>query len=442
LKPVKDRKDLYKFAGIDDRAKFYGALYVSGELLHPDYFHALERFHIRWARTMWVFDNVRPGSTLLELGSGAGVLSLLKRKGVKLFAVDLSEACTRVSQRNGYDFSCVAELKELPFADASFDYVVSLDVFGHIEFEHKDTVIAEIRRVLKLDGVTLHGIEIMNTERRKNYEQMSEAELKRFVQVDGHVGMESDQDTRARFSRCFANVQAEPRFSICQSAEELVKQADEYGVPLCDSDLLEYLRGLSHDERRAFNMAMGYLFQQISDLGIKLPPSEYLFLKASNSNLGSFYNEHFDRAGLLPTQDEQLEDLNRTTRASFEAGWYPAEDFPPIGRWMGRRARLRFRARPDAKLSLRLVTHIPNVDSRPLNVEFSVNGLLQKSLALPDHEPRLVELDLAAAPCPESINEYVLEIKADRTWQPLPDHPRNRDDREISVAVFDLECGA
>ena len=64
---------------------------------------------------------------------------------------------------------------------------------------------------------------------------------------------------------------------------ELLKQADDYDTELCAPDLLEYLRSLSFDERRAFNMAMGYVFQRISDADVKLPPSEYIFLKASNT---------------------------------------------------------------------------------------------------------------------------------------------------------------
>src|SRR5262249_14367075 len=155
----------YERAGIRNQAEFYGGLYASGELLHPDYFHAIERFHIRWARTMWIYDNVAPGSRLLDLGCGSGLLALLKRKGVTLVGVDLSPACAGVTKRNGYDLVCAANLTALPFADSSFDYVTSLDVFGHIEFDQKDQVISEIRRVLKPEGLTMHGIEIMNTDR-------------------------------------------------------------------------------------------------------------------------------------------------------------------------------------------------------------------------------------------------------------------------------------
>ena len=434
-----DKKNFYERAGIKDQSEFYGGLYASGELLHPDYFHALERFHIRWARTTWIYDNVAPHSTLLDLGSGAGLLALLKRKNVRLVGIDLSSACAKATSRNGYDLTCTGNLTALPFPDQSFDYVVSLDVMGHIEFEQKDSVISEIKRVLKPDGTTMHGIEIMNTDRRKDYDQMTEEELRRFVAIDGHVGMEPERDVANRFSRFFSSVESRSRFSICQSAEELVKQADDYGVPLCDSDLLEYLRGLSHNERRAFNMAMGYVFQQISDFDIKLPRSEYLFLKASNAPLGNFYNEHRDLTSLLAR--ERGTDLNKSLSATFDGGWYPAENFPPVGRWMGRRGRIMFTApRDSTSLKFRLVTHIPDVTSRPLQVKVLINGSVQKSFELHDNKPRWIELSLPNSP--EQESSFELEIDADRTWQPNPHHSTARDDREISVAIFDISLRA
>jgi len=441
---VTEKKNFYERAGIKSQAEFYGALYASDELLHPDYFHAVERFHIRWARTMWIFNNVAAGSTLLDLGSGSGLLGLLKRKGVRLAAVDLSSACAMATRRNGYDLACAADLRELPFQNGCFDYVVSLDVMGHIEFEAKDAVLAEISRVLKPDGVTMHGVEIMNTDRRKNYDQMNEEELKRFVQIDGHVGMEPKNDAINRFARFFRYVQAESRFSICQSAEELIKQADEYGVPLCEEDLLDYLRNLSHDERRAFNMAMGYVFQQISDQRIQMPGSEYLFLRASNSASASLYNEHVDSTALqaraIRAGRPTVVDMNQSTNVTFDGGWYPAENFPPIGRWMGRRAKLSFCTQPFVKLSFKIVTHIPDVGLHPLKTEFLLNGRLARSLTIADNEPRLIEVDWHEWDATKIEGEvYELEIKADRTWQPKPDRLVHRDDREISVAVSDIK---
>src|SRR5256885_16095308 len=156
---VTDQSDnLYERAGISDLGDFYRTKFVSDEVLDARYFKALDRLDIRFARTMWIFDNVRSGSSVLDLGCGAGMLALLKRKGVTLTGVDLSPECTLASRRNGYDAGVAAELTRLPFADATFDYVVSLDVLGHVPFEEKDAVLAEVRRVLRPAGVTMHGI--------------------------------------------------------------------------------------------------------------------------------------------------------------------------------------------------------------------------------------------------------------------------------------------
>src|SRR6267378_4476214 len=124
---LKQRK-LYEFAGIEDLAEFYRLRYASGEMLDADYFDAVNRFDIRWSRTIWIFDNVRCGSTVLDLGCGAGLLALLKRKDVNVAGLDISGDCAAVARRNGYTSACAGALTSLPFADHSFEYVVSLDV--------------------------------------------------------------------------------------------------------------------------------------------------------------------------------------------------------------------------------------------------------------------------------------------------------------------------
>src|SRR6059058_5262623 len=143
--------DLYRRAGIEDLAEFYRTKFVSEEVLDARYFKALDRFDIRFARTMWIYDNVRAGSSVLDLGCGAGMLALLKRKGVTLTGVDLSPECSLAARRNGYDFTMTTKLSHLPFADETFDYVVSLDVIGHIGFEEKDALLSEVSRVLRSD---------------------------------------------------------------------------------------------------------------------------------------------------------------------------------------------------------------------------------------------------------------------------------------------------
>jgi cyclopropane fatty-acyl-phospholipid synthase-like methyltransferase len=447
--------DLYRRAGVEDLSEFYRTKFVSDEVLDARYFRALDRFDMRFARTMWVYDNVRAGATLLDLGCGAGMLALLKRKGVTLAGVDLSAECALASRRNGYDASVAAELTRLPFDDASFDYVVSLDVLGHVGFEEKDAVLAEIRRVLRPGGVTLHGIECTDRRAQKSYEEMTAEELRRFVSVDGHVGLEEEQEHAARFRRFFAHVAWEPRYTLCLSSEEFIKQSDEYGLPF-EPDFVEYLRGLTFAERRAFDMAMGYVFGKISDLHVRLPKSGlYVLLKASDAPLGSFYNEHRDRSALFDDGttgallDAALHPdaaasagaarsfcLDRA--AEFDDGWYEPNVLPPVARWMKGRGRVRFSTPRLTALRLDLTSHIPDLAARPLGLELLLNGQRLRALSLFRHGWLSLLTEV-----PEALSEagdYELEIRADRTWQPRPGDAENRDDRELSIAVCNVEA--
>ncbi|HEX8723104.1 MAG TPA: methyltransferase domain-containing protein [Pyrinomonadaceae bacterium] len=436
--------DLYRRAGIDDLGEFYRTKFVSDEVLDARYFRALDRFDMRFARTMWVYDNVRAGARVLDLGCGAGMLALLKRKGVTLAGVDLSGECALAARRNGYDLTCAGELTRLPFAADSFDYVVSLDVLGHVEFKDKDAVLAEVARVLRPEGVTLHGIECTDRRAQKSYEEMTEEELRRFVAVDGHVGLEEEQEHAARFRRFFREVLWEPRYALCLPAEEFVKQRDEYGLPF-EPDFVEYLRGLSHSERRAFDMAMGYVFSKVSDLHVRLPKSGlYVLVKASDAPLGPFYNEHRDRSGLFDAPaaggaaraEPRAICLDRA--ASFDGGWYEPNVLPPVARWMGARGRLRFRAPSLSKLRLDLTSHMPDLRERPLGLGLSLNGERLGALSLLRQGWLELSIDVPAAL--SAAGDYELELTSDRTWRPRPDDPDNRDDRELSVAVCNVEA--
>ena len=273
------KDDLLRLAGIEDVAGFYRDRFYTGGVLEASYFDAIYRFDINFARTMWVYDNVRRGASVLDLGCGEGLLALLKRKDVYLAGVDLSPELLGMARRNGYDVASLGQLTELPFADASFDYVVSLDVFGHVDFADKDAVLAEIKRVLRPDGVTMHGIESLNRDLHPDYQTASAEKLAEFIAVDGHIGLEADEDIARRFGKFFSSVQTEPRYTLCLSSAEFIKQYDQYGAPF-ERDFIDYLRGLSFDERHAFDMAMGYVFGKISDLHLQLPSSGlYLLVK-------------------------------------------------------------------------------------------------------------------------------------------------------------------
>jgi cyclopropane fatty-acyl-phospholipid synthase-like methyltransferase len=432
--------NLYRRAGIHDLGEFYRTKFVSDEVLDERYFKPLDRFDVRFARTMWVYDNVRGGSTVLDLGCGAGMLALLKRKGVNLTGIDVSAECAQAALRNGYDTTYTGLLTNLPFPDHSFDYVVSLDVLGHVAFEEKDLVINEIKRVLRPDGVTMHGIECTDRAGRQRTEEMSEEELRRFIKIDGHVGLEEEQEHAQRFSRFFSHVAWEPRYTLCLSSEEFIKQADKYELPFED-DFIDYLRELSFKERRAFDMAMGYVFAKISDLHIKLPQAGlYVLLKASQASLGPFYNEHRERRGLFATaNDAAMPSLDRRSDVRFDDGWFEPNVLPPVARWMGERGRISFRARQLNEISLDVTTHMPDLNSQPLRIELRLNDRLVNACSLLRNGWLTLRADVPAEL--RTVNEdYLLDVRASRTWQPRAnaEDRDQRDDREISIAVCNI----
>ncbi len=437
---TKSSADLFKRAGVEDLADFYRERFLTGGVFDARYFDAIHRFDIKFARTMWVYDNVRRGSSVLDLGCGEGMLALLKRKDVKLTGVDLSPEFAGIARQNGYDETYVSQLTSLPFADASFDYVVSLDLLGHVGFDEKDAVIAEIKRVLRPDGVTMHGIEVFNRELHREYDSLSEDELLKFISVDGHIGLEDEEQNAARFRRFFAYVESEPRYSLCLSRDEILKQSEQYGMPF-DEDFLDYLRKLSFNERRAFDMAMGYLFGKISDLDIKLPAGLYLFLKASNARPEPFYNAHRDRRDLV-TQISADEGegicVDRDSRASFDNGWYAVNNLPPVARWMGRQATIQLEADSLSKVKLDLTTHIPNLGAAaPLGLEFLMNGVSVCALSLINYGWLELEIDVPEHVGP-SNRKWDLQIRGSRTWQPVNSDPASSDDRELSIAVCNI----
>ena len=107
---------------------------------------------------------IKPGSRVLEVGCGSGhtACALAERFQCQVTAVDLSArmvaaARTRVAQAGlKSQVRCeVADVTWLPFASATFDYVI---VQAVLMFVDKARALAEIRRVLKPGG-QLGGIE-------------------------------------------------------------------------------------------------------------------------------------------------------------------------------------------------------------------------------------------------------------------------------------------
>ena len=104
--------------------------------------------------------NLHPGANIADLGCGTGTSALMLAgdPGLNISAIDLSadnikRAQHRLSSANKTSGNVrfqQADAHELPFEDAQFDGVLAECTFSL--FSNQETVLAEVRRVLKPDG--------------------------------------------------------------------------------------------------------------------------------------------------------------------------------------------------------------------------------------------------------------------------------------------------
>jgi SAM-dependent methyltransferase len=136
---------------------------------------------------------------VLDLGCGGG-WRLYTLVG-PVVGVDLSHGSLKAA-KGLYADVVQSSLDRLPFASGSFDFVVSSDVLGHVRHEDKDAVLAEVRRVLRPGGRTLHYVEAEGQDPLMRWARTQpELYQRHVVAPEGHVGMETASATIARFRR-------------------------------------------------------------------------------------------------------------------------------------------------------------------------------------------------------------------------------------------------
>ena len=145
-----------------------------------------------WERTVPRCEN------LLDLGCARG-RQVFRDKARRVIGVDLAgSALVECVER--YDGAALAALQALPFAAGAFDCVVSSHVLGHVPPELKPRVFAEMARVLRPGGVSVHVIE---TESAGALIRAAKARpdlyQRRILDPDGHVGLEAPSQAVERF---------------------------------------------------------------------------------------------------------------------------------------------------------------------------------------------------------------------------------------------------
>jgi ubiquinone/menaquinone biosynthesis C-methylase UbiE len=92
------------------------------------------------------------GKRVLDIGCGTGrVIQMLREKGAKVVALDISEEMITATSRKFPDIECVVgDSEELPFQDESFDIVLGL--FWIVHLADLRPSFDEVYRVLKKGG--------------------------------------------------------------------------------------------------------------------------------------------------------------------------------------------------------------------------------------------------------------------------------------------------
>jgi SAM-dependent methyltransferase len=136
---------------------------------------------------------------VLDLGCGGG-WALYTRVG-PVVGADLSHSSLLRASRV-YQGAVLADLSALPFESASFDFVVSSDVLGHVDHWDKDVVLNEIWRVLKPAGRTIHYVEADGDDPLMRFAKRYPDLYHRYmIKLEGHIGLETASDIAARFRR-------------------------------------------------------------------------------------------------------------------------------------------------------------------------------------------------------------------------------------------------
>lgn len=95
------------------------------------------------------------GLRLLDAGCGTGHhLAELRKRGYDVAGVDASKEMLRHARENNPDSDILeADVEEIPFPDASFDIILSIEVLRHLPSSAK--TISEMARLLKPGGYAL-----------------------------------------------------------------------------------------------------------------------------------------------------------------------------------------------------------------------------------------------------------------------------------------------
>ncbi len=271
---LKLENSIYKMLRVNDVDEFYSNKFVWQPGPNIVEHNPLSRFDIAYIKQYWIYNNIEKDSRVLDIGCGSGTLSLLKSKNIQLVGADLSEKALEMALVAGYDEAVQCDCFDLPYPNGSFDYIVSLDVLGHIENEVKDIYLKEWTRLLKDDGVMLHGSE----EGDIDYETIDE-KMRAHILIDGHVGLESHAKIEERFKNHFKEVLVETCMGPCYNWHDIQKYI--FTEDRIGREFRDFILSFNDEQIIAFNSAMLLVRNMLSKNNHLEKGGGFVFIRAS-----------------------------------------------------------------------------------------------------------------------------------------------------------------
>ena len=292
----------YELCGIKDIKTFYRSKFASPTVYEKSDLYVF-RYDISYLKQNFVIDFIRPNGRVLDFGCGSGPFGVLKKLNCELTGVDYSEEALFFAKNlNHYDHVICEDIFHPTFDQYLnyFDYILSLDVLGHIEFRQKDRVLQRLKELLKPEGVMIHGIEAEDID----YLSMSQEELKKYVSVDGHIGIEPFLDITKRFDKYFKYVEAYNLFVFNSDFSEVIKQNDVYHRKY-ENELIYYLRGMANNKAFVEGFIIAQYLAQYTITETELNLSHYAgycFILASDRKVIK-HRQHLPRPKIRLSSD-------------------------------------------------------------------------------------------------------------------------------------------